>query len=769
MTKILIFFYLLASTYVLAQPLTIKGTIYDENKKYLEAANVYIMNMDSIMITGSSTNSKGVFSLEIPAKGNYILSVSYLGYSEQHIQIKGIDRTINIGDIFLMGKDRILDEVVVTSKSQIMKSDKILLFPTENQVKHSADGFSLLNNLMIPQINVDVLKKTVSSRGKIITLLINGRPVTDKSEITALRPQDIVRIEYHEMPTGSLAEYECVINYITRQYELGGYIGVNGTQQTTYGEGDYLIISRLNCKKSEHTLGYDFNFLYDNKIHKNISEKFIYPNNDILCRTNNGQPSIEKNHTQHIFYNYNFQNKQTQLNIKLGYKKYISDENFNSLLNYKGTVEQSLILSDINNEKQSNPYLYFYTDFKLKQKQTLYIRGDIDYSTNSYNYTYIEDAGNFEKKKLQSNTSEDYWSTILGAIYSKEFSKGREITLNLHNYTTISNSTYNNENNINKERLTTSESLYLFNASKKWQKFFLSIRLGMSSLFYFQKDKKDKQYWSFRPRVTFRYLLGEKGSIQYRASLDNSFPTLSLFTDTEQNIDFIQKRRGNPSLKIVEIFSNQLSYSYEFKKVNLNLSFNSFHSGPNTGRQVVYDDNYFIHSYMNEGRYNFINPELGISMKLWNNLVNIKIDGGLNRYVITGTNTIRTNDWYINTSLLLFYKKISASIYNYSPRKGAYASLEQWSKSDCYGLVLSYNNKGISLSIGTQNPFSTYHSTKKINLNIYSFKNSLYNVQDDHLFYIKATYNFDFGRKHQFSQINTKKSTNSAIMKNSIE
>lgn len=767
--EILIYFLLFIPICIKAQSLTIKGTIFGEDQKPLEAVNIYIMNMDSTVVAGGSSNSTGFFDIEIPSKGNYILSTSYLGYLRQEVVLKGVEKSTNIGKLFLSGANEILDEIVVTAKSQINQSDKTLLFPTELQKKHSTDGFSLLNNLMIPQIDVDVLKKGVSSRGKAVTLLLNGRPIIDKNEITLLRPQDIIRIEYYEMPTGSLAEYESVINYITRQYKFGGYISVNGMQQTTYGEGDYLAISRLNHQNSEHTLGYNLNFLHDNKIHREISETFTYPDNDILYRTENSQPSIEKNHTLHVFYNYNFRNSQTQINVKVGYKDNTSNENFNSLLDYKGTVGQSLKLSNNSNEKQNNPYLAFYTDLKLKKLQTLYIRANMDYSKNHYKYIYIEEQENSSKNQLQTNTAEDYYSTILGAIYTKILSKGREISLNLHNYTNISKSIYNSGNNMDKERFTTSESLYLFNMSKKWEKIFLSIRLGVSSLFYSQKDEKNRQYWSYRPGITFRYIFNERSTLQYKATLDNSFPTLSLSTNTEQNIDFMQKKIGNPALKIVEIFGNEFSYSYEFNRVNLNLSFNSFHSGPNTCKQVTYDGTYFIHSYLNNGRYNFINPELGTSIKLWNNLMNIKINTGLNRYIITGDNGIQRNDWYLNTSSMLLYKRISAYIYYYSSRKGVYDSLDQWTKTGRYGLVISYNNKGLSLGVGTQNPFSTYQQTNKINLNIYSSHNLSNNQQNDHLFYIKVAYNIDFGRDHKYTEIDVRKDTNSAIMKNSKE
>lgn len=773
MTKkaaILICFLLCTLLYAKAQQITLEGTVISRKQVPVEFANVCIMNTDSTIMAGGASTETGHFAIKAIPKGDCILSVSCLGFKNQTLLIKAIEHSIDVGEIILEEADETLNEVVITAKSQINKLEKTLIYPTEHQTKHSSDGFTLLHHMMIPQIDVDLLKKQVSSKGNTVTLLLNGRPVADYNEITVLRPKDIIRIEFHEMPTGSLAEYESVINYITHQSPLGGYIVATGTQQMAYGEGDYLVMARLNHGNSEQSLGYAFEYYNDSRIRRDVSETFTYPNENLLYRKEESLPSVKKNHTHHFFYNYNNRTDKLQTNLKMGYKSNVTPRNeFNSILSYRGANEYSKQLKDNSNESQSNPYLSFYTDLKMKNQQSLFIRANIDYSKNIYNRYYQETEKNMQPNSLQSDTDEDYWSTIVGAIYTKGFSKGREISLNFHNYTNISSSSYKNEKSTNKERLVSSESLYLLNLSKKWKKTYLSIRLGMSSLLYSQKDKENKRFWSYRPGITLRYILNERNTIQYRGALNNSFPTLDLFTDAEQNIDFIQKRRGNPLLKIVQIFSNKISYSYTSKQFTLNLSVDQFYSNPNTARKVIYENDYFIHSYTNDGTYNFINPEIGISIKSPNNLLNLKVTGGLNRYIITGSNGLRSNDWYINPSFMLFWKNMNLNIYYYSSREGVYAGLDHWSTDGRYGLTLSYNKENISLTMGTQNPFSKYERTNKIKLDIYSSQSVSYNRQNDHLFYVKLSYNFNFGHKHEFSEISTGKYTNSGIIKGSKE
>jgi hypothetical protein len=764
---IIIYILLFLPICIKAQVFTLKGTIVESANKPVEMATVRILDIDSVLVSGAITDPTGKFSINLQKKGNYILSVNCLGFQNVQINLQGIESSIDVGSIILKESENILHEIVVTANQQINKSEKSIFFPTYSQIKHSSDGFGLLNNIMIPQIDIDLLKKRVTSRGNNVTLLINGRPITDYSEITALRPKDIVRIEYHDMPTGTLAEYETVIDYITRNYSSGGYVGMSGTQQMTYGNGDYLGMARMNHHNSEYSLGYSFDYLNNEKKRRDISETFIYPNNDILYRTETGLPSLEKKHTNHLFFNFNNKTDFNQTNVKIGYKnKQIPENEILSALSYKGLYNYSKNLVDISSERQSNPYLSFYSKFKLKNEQTFYIRGSVDYSKNYYNRFYEENQENGTADSLYSRVNENYVYTVLGSGYTKNFSKGRAIALNITNYTAVSKSSYDGEI-ISKEKLVTNESVFLLDLSKKWEKIYLSLRLGGSALYYYQKE--NKHYWSYRPGLTFRYIPNEKNMFQYRGVLANSWPTLELFTDTEQNIDLIQKRKGNPSLEIVKILNNRITYSYTSNRFNWNIILDQYHSYPNIKNRVYYDGNYFIQTYINNGSYKLFSPGFGIGLKLLKNNLNVKVNGGVYLYSETGDNSSQETDWYINPSMIFLYKNFNFNLFYNSSRKGLYASLMHWTKRELYGLSASYNKEGVSLTLGMQNPFSKYTRTGKTNLGIYSSQSYFYDGQNDHLFYVMFNYNFSFGKKHQYSDIDSNKSSNSAIIKGSKE
>ncbi|MDD3940133.1 MAG: TonB-dependent receptor [Phycisphaerae bacterium] len=753
--------------FVNAQVFTLKGKIMRSNNKPIEFANVRIMNVDSVLVNGGVTDANGNFSINLQQGDDYFLLVSYIGFQDKYIALSGLESSVDIGTIVLKGDNKMLGELVVTAKQQINQLEKSLIFPSDLNKKHASNGFELLNNMMIPQLNIDLLNKQVSARGKDVTLLINGRPISTKAEITGLRPQDILRVEYHDMPTGVFSEYEVALDFITRQYNYGGYIGIEAAQQLSYMNGTFLAMARLNRNNSEYSLAYSFDFIDDKSIRRDINETFYYPDNQNLHRNETGLPSIEKKRAYHVFFNYNYRKDSVQVNVKTGYKNVETPENqmLSSQL-YDGRFNYSMNLMDNSTERNKNPYLSFYTNWKLKNKQDIRIRGSIDYLKNYYNRYYEESQENEPATSFRSIVNEDFYSIVLGATYLKKFSKDRDISFIVTNFTDISKSKYEGTSN-NNDRLAMSETLYLLNLSKKWSKLYLSLRLGGSSLQQFQKDLKNKHYWSHRPGVTMRYIINPNNILQYRVLMANSFPLMVLYNNVEQSIDFLQKRKGNPSLKIQQIFDNRFNYSFTSNHLNVDYVFNHVHTTPGIIRRVNYDGESFIHSYFNYGTHNFLNSEIGIALKLLENRINVKINGGVYHYLITGDTQFRETNFYLNPMLMILYKNININMFYNSPRKGLYPTSDSWTTSERYGMTATYSKKGLSFTLGTQNPFSTYKRTVERNFGDYSSQSYFYNSQNHHLFYVKLNYNFSFGQKHKYSDININKGVNSAIMKGS--
>lgn len=104
---------LLISIVAFTQEITVKGIVLDETDTPLIGATVQVKNATR----GVVTDINGKFSVK--AGGNAILVISYLGYKNQEIQVKG-RKDINIK---LVPDNEMLDEVVVVGYGSMKRSD----------------------------------------------------------------------------------------------------------------------------------------------------------------------------------------------------------------------------------------------------------------------------------------------------------------------------------------------------------------------------------------------------------------------------------------------------------------------------------------------------------------------------------------------------------------------------------------------------------------------------------------------------------------------
>ena len=95
----------------------VTGTVVDQSNVPIIGANIILKGSPSI---GAVTDVNGFFSIEVPANSN--LLISYIGYKEQSVYIKGNDQVVNIQ---LTEDSETLDEVVVTALG-IKREEKAL-------------------------------------------------------------------------------------------------------------------------------------------------------------------------------------------------------------------------------------------------------------------------------------------------------------------------------------------------------------------------------------------------------------------------------------------------------------------------------------------------------------------------------------------------------------------------------------------------------------------------------------------------------------------
>ena len=180
-----------SATALLAQNLSVKGTVYDfDSAEPLSPAAVQIYQIsgtDSTYIGGTSTEDDGSFVVNNLKAGNYVARVSFLGYdnADKNFTLRSGTTTTDLGKITMRG-GQMLDEVAVTAvvaKVQMI-NDTVMFNSAAYKLPEGASVEDLIRKLPGVQIgsdgNITVNGKTVSR------ILVNGKEFFNDDKTVAL-------------------------------------------------------------------------------------------------------------------------------------------------------------------------------------------------------------------------------------------------------------------------------------------------------------------------------------------------------------------------------------------------------------------------------------------------------------------------------------------------------------------------------------------------------------------------------------------------------
>ena len=348
----------------------VNGTVIDrtDNSKLI-GVNVTLSN-DSGQVAGTTTDSNGKFTLNAE-KGDYILELSYIGYETIRMALTVNDNT-HIGTIQMQEGATELSEVVVESQAIIQKVDRQILLPSKEQMQTSSDGVSLLQNLQIPRIVISPIDNSVKTLSdESVQLRINGVEAST-SDVKAINPKDIIRVEYHDQPGVRYNGAAAVVDYIVKHRDTGGSLMLAGTNGLTLpGIGNYYLAGKVHFGKSSLQAvatyaPYDIYWTRtNNETYHFLTGKI--ENNEV------GEPTRYKTYPVNVSLNYNWTNgDKNMLNIRLrdnmAYMPYGASDRDSRLYQQTDSFE----IHDHENSSSQSPSLDIYYQHNLPHKQHLY-------------------------------------------------------------------------------------------------------------------------------------------------------------------------------------------------------------------------------------------------------------------------------------------------------------------------------------------------------------------------------------------------------------
>lgn len=759
MARLIVFLMITFLSLKLQAQFALTGKIMDEHNNNISSVTIKAFSPDSSFIKGAISDENGVFLIEDLKSGKYILSISCIGFVRQFQSIEMPQGNYELPIIRLKENNVTLDGVTITGSSFIQKKDRLLIIPTKLQSKHAYTGYDLLYNLMIPGVVVNRKEGAVTTSRGSATLYINGVKA-DFHEIQNLRPKDIERVEYFDMPTGDYLGDIASVNYITKVYKTGGSISIDGEQTIGYLGGKYNIGSQVAHNNTNYTFFGGYNMREYDGIETSSTENFQFPNYTVSRNKNNSYANFNNNQQYAQFKVSNSSGKRNMYGLVSFVRDETPHNDKGENLLYSGSQEKLIQSVENSSQESFKPSASFYGDFRLTNKQRLRLILNGSYTNNTYNRTYKE-----EKAISQTDVNEDLYSFSAVGIYNIKFNHNNSLGWNIQHHHDITSSIYSGDYN-SWQHFWKGESLSFLSYTQDIGKLFFTISPGVSLLQYHLHEDNAQSFWTFRAHSWLTYNINSKNQLIASFAIGNYSPSINTINSVDQTVDFLTIKRGNPYLDNTKIYEYFLTYKTHLNPVNLQFNLTYTTLSDNLTNDYYIENDKLISSYRSNSSFHTIKSELLSSYRI---SANLQTQATLRYEHMNVPNHAnwKENNFFASLDVNYFIGSFAINAYaKTTERKLDHTSLVYMKTPASYGLSVRYSGKSWMAEVGTENPFTKHqHYREYADYGVYQYNQVHTSRIYQQTGYIKLAYTFDFGKKISKEGRSVDTSINSGILK----
>ena len=517
-----------------------------------------------------------------------------------------------------------LGEVEVKADRIIKKTDGMLLYPSEQQKTSSRSGYSLLQQLTLPNIRVDEVGHTISAidqRGSV-QIRINGI-IVDKAEMLSLDPKSIRTIHFIDNPGVRYGDgIAYVIEITTRRADNGYTLGTSFTQALTTLQGDYTVYGKWNTEKSELSLNYSIGYQNyrdlrtEETAHYHLNDESVYTiqRNDLASRNQslNNQLKLTYNladSTRYVF--------QASLS---GDFSHVPD-NFNQKQIVDG--KQTYTALEQQQSRSGSPVLdlYYFQQFTPRQSLTLNAVGTYIGTRSSDSY----DEGSPYRYDVDGRT----YSLLSEAIYENRL-KPFTLSAGLNYSQKYTNNEYTGD--VLAATPIHNNRVYLFSEIKGlWGNLRYSAGIGGSYLHY-RQQAHSYDYWSFCPKAALSYNFTHALQLSYNFQMSERTSRVAMISDASIRNNRMEWTVGSPDLKPNREMYHLLRLTYTNNRLQTSLE--GFYKQCLRPNMAVYErtaDDRFIYTQRNQKEIDVLNAMAYASYWLMPEKLSVTAYGGLFR------------------------------------------------------------------------------------------------------------------------------------------
>ncbi len=581
---------------------TVNGNLQDSKGEVLGFANVLLINAaDSAFVAGTTTDIDGKFNLSTDKTGQYLVSVSMIGYTTFYSQkfdlIVG-NTTKAFPKITLEEGGIALAEIEVTAEKPLFerKIDRTVINLENRAVTAGATALEVLERA--PGVIVDRTSNSISMMGKSgVNVMINDRLSYMPADallqfLNGMNADNIISIELITTPPAKF-DAEGNAGYINILLKKNPNDGLNGNYSLTggYGRGEVVNGSLdFNYRKKRINLFGGYNYSRDGRDQEfRFLSRFGTGATAIETATLSTRTTMQNNHNLRLGLDYEATENTTIGVLVAGY-----DNRWNMNAINDGSLETSTgdTLSVIDMVEDNN-WQHLQANFNVahKFKDGGKLNFDVDYLTyenkNPTDYDLLfQDANEnpISNETLFSTKVTPFTIRVTQIDYEKDFSDKfnwssgvKYVRSDFENDVLVKENGIENTNFTSTSNLT--ENIYAAYAQGRFQ---VNEKFGFQTgLRYEFTDTDltsstegkvvDREFGSLFPSVYADYKINDNNQINASYSRRIDRPSFSNMAPFIIFVDPNTLFGGNAALQ--PAISNSFEINYRFKTINIAMQY----------------------------------------------------------------------------------------------------------------------------------------------------------------------------------------------------
>ena len=738
---------------VCAQSFSISGKISDNTtRKPIKAAQITLLAADGVSAKAAiASNEDGKFALNGLSPSSYLLRITCVGYKPTQLTLVELNKDTDLGELLLKSDTVQLDEVMVSANLQ-KKADRWVFYPSDVIKRQSTDAYDVLQRMALPDLQFDLMNRTLSSqKGGALQIRINGMP-SNLSDLAALQPQDIARVEYIDNPG---IVYGDGVAAVILVHTKRGYEGMQGGVQIanalTAKQGNAYAYFKLIGLKNQLSIKANSHYKNVGGVFTNSYKTFRYPTSDMTLNAQGDDRTYRlRGGSIQLEYNQLLDERNSFFNVMANYTTSYRPENVSASRvqhNDAPFFYEQLLTKD----KTHNVSLDLYFDKQFTSKANLLANLTGTYIGSDYHRAYSKVYHAAAQPAFTNAYDVDgQHKSIIGEIVFKQpLSKGHNLTIGTYNRLSDTRNTYEATNGTSPTSLFNFNNYDYIELSGTLRK--LSYSVGGGYSFYRTKnDSLMANYHFFRPSLTLSYSLSKAFRLQYYLGINPVEPQLAMLSSFVQTQSEYELRKGNPHLKPYQAYINQLSLSFRKHETTASIStYIQYSSHPFTNNPPIYDaaTNMFVYTLANQHSFTHLQVRLYASQSLFSQAFKLSGWLTLNRYINNGLSFFTTYTDIIGGLSLTYDHTTWGMQANFCSAITTMFNETKTRTAPTLQLSAYYNIRRLRFTLSVNNPFMSVVTTvSTMNSELISATTYKFAKYKDSLVQLSLRYSFRKGK-----------------------